>query len=271
MIKNIAEGGFGGEAEIKVELRNQFPGLGGTITTQQPVVVAIREEFNQYPGQGRKLFLKHAIIKKMDDYFLKTGKYTFTHIPRPIGSVEKDEKKQIKESYLYEWVFGTEGFPWSISNLNNKHEPVQVNEWIEFTNSFNTSGIKIDYDCTDADDGRISKNIIHQLYNSNDVWKELNCLWQRIDFGGSSVIIDFQKLSKFISDRETEMISVLGIDRFELIFLATVLLEKGEDKIPPKDLGKLEILSREYRLSTLRHLIAKNGNIVAAEPFIHQR
>jgi len=264
MIKNIGKGGFGSEAKITVELRTEFPGIGGTITTQQTVVSALREEFGALPGQGHRLFFKHALIKKLDDYFQKNKKYEFTHIPRPIGSTGPDGK-----GYLYEWVFGSEGFPWFYQNSEGREEPVSLKEWKEFIGAFNSAGIDLSLDCTDSDNGRISKNIIHQLNQYDpDSWSKLNCLWQRIDFGQRSITINFKRLAEFTKEEKKKLMSALGIDRYEMMILAAAYLENKKE-MRAVDAGRLEILTRQYRISTLRHLMSKTGgNILVDSPLI---
>lgn len=263
MIKNIGKGGFGSEAKVTVELRTEFPGIGGTITTQQAVVSALREEFSALPGQGHRLFFKHALIKKLDDYFQKMKKYEFSHIPRPIGSNGPDGK-----DYLYEWVFGSEGFPWFYQD-EDRDLPVMLGEWKEFIAAFQTAGIDLSLDCTDSDNGRISKNIIHQLYQYDpDSWSKLNCLWQRIDFGQRSILINFERLAEFAKEQKKKLISALGIDRYEMMILAAAYLENKKE-MNAVDAGRLEILTRHYRISTLRHLMSKTGgNILIDSPLI---
>lgn len=58
LIEKICEGGFGSEANIIVELRNIFPGIGGIINTNQSLVVALREEFSPSPKLSHQLFLR---------------------------------------------------------------------------------------------------------------------------------------------------------------------------------------------------------------------
>ncbi len=98
MRKLISHGGEGSEANIDVELRTEFPGIGGKITTAQAVMTALRKEFCANDKLGHRMFLRHMIIKKLDDLFLRKGFYQFPHIPRPLGSISKQqgEKKEKK-------------------------------------------------------------------------------------------------------------------------------------------------------------------------------
>ncbi|MCD6300354.1 MAG: hypothetical protein J7L78_04230, partial [Dehalococcoidales bacterium] len=63
----ICEGGFGDEAHIDVQLRREYPGIGGVILTYQALAVASRKEYSCSPQCGHKMFYKHTIIKKLED------------------------------------------------------------------------------------------------------------------------------------------------------------------------------------------------------------
>lgn len=248
IVEEICEGGSGGEAKILVQARNSFPGLGGVISSQQIVVAALRTEHSSLPGAGNELFLKHLIIKKLDDYFSRLGKYTYPHIARPLGSVSGKESKV--EAYLYEWVYGYTGFPWEHTLFGGEREAVVLDEWNAFVGSFDYAGILMSTDITDPDNGRLSQNIIHQLYCSGV--SKLNRCWKRIDLGHRSVYVEADKLRQFLIDNAETMKVVLGIARYELLMLAqqSVFDLKSMNE---GDIGKLETLTRDYRLSTLRH------------------
>lgn len=253
MVKNIRVGGVGGEARVMVQARNIFPGLGGEITSEQVVACALREEFFAYPGEGQRLFLKHTLIKKLDDYFLKKGFYGFPHVARPLGSVAADS--QNKEGYLYEWVFGQESFPWQFTNGEGGYDFLVLDEWNIFSSKLKTAGVNVDIDTTDPDNGRVSKNIIHQLCQTDGA-QELNLFWKRIDFGDSSIHIDFDQLECFLVSNARDLAVVLGLDRYRLLVLADAYLRhRGQLSEPhQKD---LEERACRYRLSSLRHKIAE--------------
>ncbi len=256
IIETICEGGAGGEASILVQARNFFPGIGGPIISEQVVATAFRQEYSSVPGTGARLFLKHVIIKKLDDYFCRINVYSFPHIARPLGSIGKNGngdddngKKEEKESYLYEWVVGSESFPWEQGGADGDQEPVSLDEWNPFSDFFDGAGIGVSGDVTDAENGTISQNIIHQLCRGDAL--KLNRFWKRIDFGDRSLHIDHEKLARFLQDKGENIKAVLGRNRFELMLLAQAAI--SGKKLSDRDKGKLEILAREYRLSTLRH------------------
>ncbi len=252
IIETICEGGAGGEASILVQARNFFPGIGGPISSEQVVAAALRQEYNNVPGISARLFLKHVIIKKLDDYFGRTGIYTFPHIARPLGSIGKngnDDNTKEPEAYLYEWVVGSESFPWEQSGTDGEREPVSLDEWGSFVGSFDAAGIGVANDVTDAENGLISQNIIHQLCRGDGF--KLNRFWKRIDFGDRSLRVDYEKLARFLTDKAENLKTVLGRNRYELMLLAHTVI--SGNKLSEREKGKLEILTRDYRLSTLRH------------------
>lgn len=262
VIEFICEGGSGSEANVKVELRTVFAGIGGTIITNEGVATALREEYTITPKSGHKMFLRHTIIKKLEDYFYRKGAYMFAHIPRPLGSISKVGENPY-EAYIYEWAFGSEGFPWESVDRKGKRSPIKLNDWDNFVTSFVSTGINMELDCTDPMDGRISQNIIHQYPKPIADGLEMSLLWKRIDFGPMSLNIDFEKLSKFLHDKKNDLINVLRTERYEMVILAVEYLTKGI-KMREIDIGRLDALLGEYRRSSLRHHIVKN--LDAAEP-----
>lgn len=138
--------------------------------------------------------------------------------------------------------------------------PLILGEWNECVGAFYPAGIDLSADCADSEDGRLSQNIVHQLYrHDSELWSKMNCLWQRIDFGPRSIRIDYDKLEQFLVNNQNDIKKILGQDRYEMMILALRYLTKKEamDRI---DIGKLEILTRNYRLSTLRHLQSRHIN-----------
>ncbi|MGQ9478261.1 MAG: hypothetical protein ACUVRH_07260 [Candidatus Bipolaricaulia bacterium] len=249
-VKYIGRGGEGSEARIEIELRTEFPGIGGTIYTYQAIPTALRQEHHPSPKSGHRAFLRHAILKKLEDYFFMKGVYGYAHITRPLGS--------FSSAYLYEWAFGLDGFPWFYQDSQDE-VPVRLDDWGSFIEAFAEIGIDMQLDCTDPDDGRLSKNIVHELarpIGQDYLSPHLNCLWKRVDFGERSIRIDFERLQRFLHDREGELRTALRHGRYELIQLASKYLVEG-DQMDPRELGRLEVLALDYRLSTLRHLNAR--------------
>ncbi len=242
----VCEGGSGDEANILVQLRTKFPGIGGVIFTYQALPVAYRTDFDYSPQCGHRLFYKHAVIKKLEDYFFMKGFYRYPHITRPLGSTE--------DSYIYEWAFGTDGFPWEYIETDGSRIYLDLEEWDCFVGVFGEAGIDLAIDCSDPNDGRISKNLIHQLcYAQNNNLRTLNRIWKRVDFGDRSIRINYDKLSKYIKDNKQELGANLSAGRLEFLQLACQFLNPN-NAIKERDLGKLEQMTLDYRTSTLAHL-----------------
>jgi len=212
VIEFLFEGGAGSEAVISVELRTEIPGLGGTIITNEGVVAALRKEHSYAPRSGHRMFLRHSIIKKLDDYFYRKRVYVFAHIPRPLGSISILAEAPY-EAYIYEWAFGMEGFPWEIEDRQGNRCIITLRDWDNFLASFGGAGIDFGVDIADPEDARISKNIIHQHPVATGEKLEMCSLWKRIDFEIRSVRIGFDKLSRFLSDNREDLVSVLRGER----------------------------------------------------------
>lgn len=251
--KRIKDLGFSGEAQVEIYMMKDFPGIGGVIGIEQSIAVALRTERNKTPGLGHDRFLIHSIMKKLDDFFFRTGKYEHAHVTRPLGSVDN--------AYIYEWVYGGEGFAWEIQGGKDKDYrtiPVRLEEWDKCAVLFSEAGIDMHRDITDVDDGRISKNIIHQLYfgiDFSDSEPSLNQNWKRIDFGSASLPIKYDELMKYLHDNEDKLRKVLDTEnkRFDLMKIACQYLA-DKDSLSQRDLGSLVELVHNYRCSTLRHL-----------------
>ncbi len=251
VIEFISEGGFGSEANIRLELRTEFPGIGGTIITREGVASALREEFNRFPKAGHCMFLRHTIIKKLEDHFYRTGVYKFAHIPRPLGSISRTGEHPY-EAYIYEWAFGTEGFPWYRVDRYGNAIVVRLRDWDKFVANFDQTGIYLGRDCTTSEDARISQNIIHQYPKPIGDGSEMSSLWKRIDFGFASITIDFERLSRFLHDNREALIKTLRSERYEMVLLAVQYLT-DRDSMKEIDIGRLEVLIGEYRRSSLTH------------------
>lgn len=249
IIKEVAEGGAGGEAQVKVQFRNIFPGIGGTLRIQQPIMAAWREDFNQVSGIGRRTFLKHLVLKKLDDYFTRTGHYLFPHITRPLGSNEDDSL----EGYWYQWVFGRESFSWEYPKADGGREVVALDEWGQFSACFEEAGVNLAMDVCDGDNGLISQNIIHEFYKYFET--NLNFCWKRIDFGAGSMMIDFDKLCHFFETNSMALGAVLGGERSTMMILASHYL--FSEKLSNESCRELDRLVAIYRLSTLRQNTAE--------------
>ena len=266
-IETICCGGYGGSAEVHIQIRNIFPGLGGVIRTEQDFVAACRiprgtdlakinnpdsditfENLeNKATLSSLNVYFRHTLIKKLDDYFFRTGKYRFSHIPRPLGS-------DIDGIYYYEWVFGDEGFyPQYYDEYYKRWFPVKVDEWNIASGCFNEAGVGI-FDDTVENDGYYIKNVVMLEPKVSDSEESLTKLWKRIDFGSESLHIDFSKFEKFIIDNKNNLEKILTSERVEMMLLILEFLMNGHT---PKTFNKMKKMSElvfDYRKSTTRHM-----------------
>lgn len=257
IIDTIDEGGFGGEANVLLQSRNLFPGIGGDLLTTQPAPVALRDEFLPGAGSAHRLFLIHLIVKKLDDYFCRTQKYLTPHIARPFGSISHIESKC--EAYIYEWVFGEEGFLWESRSGSGQREIIQLEEWNSFVAAFAQAGISVNYDIVPTDVGSAitSKNIIHQRLKYKD-GVYLNRFWTRIDFGPSpqSFPVNHGKLLGYLTAEADSLRRYLSEDRnesalrYKMLLLAHKYLTEG--KLAEREMGRLEEMVLHARLSQLK-------------------
>jgi len=265
VVEFIRKGGEGGEAQVDVELRTLFPGIGGTILSKGGVTTALRKEIGVVRGSGHVMFLRHMIIKKLDDFFYRSTAekaYVYSHVPRPLGSISEEGDKEMGipplEAYMYQWAQGNEGFSWEIQRSDGSTQSVMLADWNVFESKFVAAGINMGKDVADADDGRRSKNIIHMFPYDIDENNRLSSIWRRIDFGMQSTPFNFYKLEKFLLDNRSSLENVLRTDRYETVRLAVKYINP-EDKLEPKDTGKLEVLIGAYRASSLRHYYTKGA------------
>ena len=248
-VEFIYEGGTGSEARVDVELRTRFPGIGGTIDTYQAIAVARRNEFSTAPGIGHEMFLRHTLIKKLEDYFFKKGFYKYAHVTRPLGSTDR--------TYIYEWAFGRDGFPWSYLNETGDSIYIRLDDWDSFNSIFLEAGIDLQSDCTNPDNGAISQNIVHQLHlGANAAQPKLNRLWKRIDFGPRSIRLDYDSLLDYLTKNEKDIRETLRVGRYDMMVLACIYFVKTES-FGAKEREKLNMLVLDYRFSTLAFLNAR--------------
>lgn len=256
-----SKGGEGKEAVVMLELRKEFPGLGGVIRTKEGVAVGVRIERNPEPGKGHQVFLTQLVIKKIDDFFYRCGIYHFSHIPRPLGSLSK-QKTEPYEASFYQWAFGKEGFGWKDYGGSR----MVLKDWEKFCERFDQIGVNL-WESTTATDGR-SKDIIHQSpspIRKDEEPPALCSLWKRIDFGPESIRIDWDKFCRFLVDRQRFLTALLRLERYEMIQLVVKYL-KG-DKIADWEIGRLEGLLVDYRRDSLEHYAKGFGPIIHEPSF----
>jgi len=267
VIEYIRDGGFGGEAQVGVYLLNKLPGIGGTIKTHEGVVTAVRIEHSPSPGSGHLIYLRHMLIKKFEDFFFRDQAYKYAHIPRPLGSISRQGDKPM-EACLYEWAFGSEGFPWEITEYGGEQVAVRLREWNQFVDHFHRVGIELGSDITEPDDAKVSKNIIHQFPIDYPHEGQLTPIWKRIDFGPSSAPMDYEKIMRYLIDNRDALIDILRGERYRMMVLATKYLNwSTRNTLSEYELGTLETLIGYYRIASLQHHISRGSSSGHSQPY----
>lgn len=189
-VQTICEGGSGSEAHVLVQARTIFPGIGGTLKSEEVVIAAMRQEYCRESAIGHRIFFIHLLLKKYDDFHRRVGCYQFPHIARPLGSQE--------DAYFYEWVHGKETFPWEYTRPDRGSEKVILKEWNAFLCGFEDKGILMgSHRDVVEPDGIMSQNIVHQLFRGSEL--DLNFCWKRIDFGKHSLFVDYDMLGSYLA------------------------------------------------------------------------
>src|SRR3989338_2344074 len=76
-------------------------------------------------GDSEHSFLRNLAAAILDAAFVRNGRYANRHIPSPIGL--SDAAGLPPDGYLYEYVAGSEGFPWE---FDRQH--ITLGEWGQF-------------------------------------------------------------------------------------------------------------------------------------------
>jgi len=150
------------------------------------------------------MFLRHTLIKKTRRLLLQEGALQICSCDAAAGSTER--------AYIYEWAFGRDGFPWAYSDETGYSISVRLDDWNSFNAMFLESGIDLQTDCTNPENGAISQNIVHQLHLGASASQPiLNRLWKRIDFGPRSIRLDYERLLNCLRKNEQDIKETLKV------------------------------------------------------------
>jgi hypothetical protein len=233
--------GSGQEAQAFRGKISDIEGVGGVLHAPKPVDAVKR--VNWCKTGGEKVYFKNAVLSILDEYHVRSGNYTYPHIPDPLGSFEG--------GYYYRFVEGNEGFPNSLQNDSNRYEPVEKKEWNRFVGLFNMAGFGVNHDVSDADDARSGKNIIMGEFNFGSVYETFTLPkeWKRIDFGTMSCPGNPDEFSSYIRENDVELGKTMGY-KHDLLKLAGKKVFTPED-MSPDEKAQLNILTLKYRREKL--------------------
>jgi len=217
-----------------------------SMIVRKPMVVVKRVDWEDpiYDYQGHDLFCIHLAAKLLEELFLKEGKYKTEHIPIPLGSFNDK-----KAGYYYEYVKGSEGFPFELqgdADVDYRQIPVEIKEWIEFKGPFNDFGFSMESDIADAVNATNGKNIIMSEYSTKELYEgyeknktyTLHPFWKRIDFGRSSFLFNYEIFEAEMLNNQTYLLREMGQNYRLALLSAKYYNTNGE--MPQKELKKLE-------------------------------
>ncbi|MDP8234549.1 MAG: hypothetical protein P9M06_07125 [Candidatus Saelkia tenebricola] len=168
------------------------------------------------------VFYKYIVIQLLDEYFVKTNRYSYSHIT-PALAPSRDG-----EGIYFISVEGSEGFSWEIQY----HFSAKLKEFSPFVSAFREAGFDMQGDTSDVDDGRVSKNIILEVpfeipASEYDYYEEMGFAiyeipkqWKRIDLDGASCYRTSEQTNQFLADNVDSLRNTLGAWKYRLFELA---------------------------------------------------
>lgn len=242
---------YGQEAYVSKGNLNHIEGIGGILDSEKPITVARRIGWNNpvYDFEGHDVFCRHLASRLLDEYFVKTGRYSRNHIPIPFGSFNG-----ANAGYYYEFIEGSEGFPLVIPDEDYHQIEVRIDDWNSFIGSFNSFGFDAGRDIADPIDGRTGKNVIFCGWDMNKVYEtgRLHSNWRRIDFGTASYSLDFERFAKGLERDRSDLTKVLG-DYYKLVFL-TGKYSQFNQNLTEDENHVLEMLVLRFRREKIEFL-----------------
>ncbi|MDD5691463.1 MAG: hypothetical protein PHC37_07210, partial [Candidatus Omnitrophica bacterium] len=143
-----------------------------------PADIKVVMRINKDAKPGFDMFLRHIILKILDNYFLKKRIYTVEHIPLPLG--------YFRDRYYYVFAEGSEGWPTVLIDKDSDYRktPVMMEELHLVKERLYSWGFDI-WDIVDAD-GEDGKNIIHKGWDISRLYEnfQLSKDWVLIDLDG---------------------------------------------------------------------------------------
>ncbi|MFW6181676.1 MAG: hypothetical protein ACOC8N_08010, partial [Spirochaetota bacterium] len=236
---------------LELEIRSGFRCVDGVIFTLQEIPVArIRYILEADPDIGFKVFLRHFLVKKLENAFMSEGRYRYAHIPRPLGSEGR--------SYYYDWAWGEQRCGMQLIGSGKREGVLRgLSEWDAFVGFFAQAGVDFQSGarpvCSRHHPGKnVAKNILVRQPYSDREETYISRLWKRVNFHPDGTPVDFRKLERYLLREESFLRRHLTPGRYETMLLAAGYLQgRG---LPPSEYRALKRGVHEYRVSALRHL-----------------
>ncbi|MGQ9845021.1 MAG: hypothetical protein ACUVQN_02275 [Caldisericia bacterium] len=228
-------------------LTSEIPSIDGIIVTHSDVPLA--KITYKDKSWGIRMFLIHFLLKKFEDFFISIGNYSFPHIPRPLG-FEKD-------CIYYEFPFGNQILKKSFL------EEKKVDDLEIFYNIFIKIGIDFLKNITYFKDKISNEDIAFEFFilqPEHTTREKISRMWLRGIFTEDDLILDFEKIEKFIIMNKEVLDKNLTKGRYETMVLVMKYLKGNLNKDEFKRL-KNGIL--RFRISSLRHYTLQNVILVS--------
>lgn len=228
-------------------LTSEIPSIDRIIITYSDVPLA--KITYKDKSRGIRMFLIHFLLKKFEDYFISIGNYTFPHIPRPLGFE--------KNCIYYEFPFGNQILKKSF--LEDK----KVDDLEIFYNIFIKIGIDFLKNITYFKDKISNEDIAFEFFilqPEHTTRDKISRMWLRGIFTEDDLVMDFEKIEKFIIMNKEILDKNLTKGRYETMVLAIKYL-KGD--INKDEFKRLKNGILNFRISSLRHYTPQNVILVS--------
>src|SRR3989338_1453831 len=163
-------------------------------------IEAVHRTYPSGENAGRD-FVTQVAAAILDTYFKDTGAYDHRHVQQPIGLLGN-------KGYAFQAAKGSGGFSWEYQYLGLGHKVmVTLEEWIQFKNAFDRTGIGVGKNTFDPDWATTSRNIVFDD-SRYDGGERLPPSWVRVV--DESVPVDWKQLGRFIKEHEQDLSDRLG-------------------------------------------------------------
>ena len=245
-------------SRLELQVRSYFPCFNHMVyTTQDYPVAEISRETDEDKMIGFKMFLKQFIAKKLENLFILQGKYTYTHIVRPLGFEDK--------KYWYEWAYGKDICTRDLIERSVYGEKkMGLDEWCDFVSEFYEAGIDFQTNLrfmsrSDPENAYAKQIIVRQPTSGKTDY--ISRMWKRVNMHERSTIFDLCKLKEYITDRKAEIGEILREETANTLLLATRYL-KGE-KLKYRERESLVRSSFNYCIAAAQNIICHDGAMPA--------
>ena len=232
-------------------LSYEIPSIDGIIITHSDVPMAKISYKDE--TSGIRIFLIHFLLKKLEDYFITIGNYSFPHIPRPLGFK--------KDSIYYEFPFGKQ--------ILKKFfiEEKKIDDLDIFYKLFKNIGVDFLKNIKFIENKIDREEFAFEFFVTqpeHTIREKISRMWIRGIFTEDDLSIDYDKMEKFILNNKEILDKNLTKGRYETMVLAMKYLK---DKLNKSEFTKLKNGILKFRISSLRHYNPKEIYLLKGENY----